>query len=243
MSFYTDTIKSTPGLVGHWPLDEASGNAIDRSAGGHNGTFTGTVTRATRTVAGFTAPDFGGGYVNLGDASVFSAPGLTGTLSVECWVNLDSVTGTVRMLVAKGGSSNHEWDMRMQTDGTPMFTTAKADGSNAVLESAGAALSVGQAYHLLGTYNRNAPALNLYVNGVLIATDTSVGLGGQMSDGNAPVLIGERSDGGGDPVDGSVAQVAIYSRALTAVEAAWHYRVGLLGLAALWSGAAAPVAY
>jgi len=71
--------------------------------------------------------------------------------------------------------------------------------------------------HLAGTYDGNA--VKLYVNGQLEVEDTSGGVG-MLQDAN-DLSIGNRSDGNDRAFAGTIDDVRVYSRALSAAEVGW----------------------
>lgn len=206
--------------------------AVDGSGNGRNGSYTGSViTPAGRSTILGVSPDFAGGYVAVTDNSAYSAAGSSGILTVEAWVYLDSVSLSAQMIVSKWSTSgsNAEWDLRIQSDGTPLFNTAIADGSGSIwsADTVGPAITASRLYHLVGTYDRGAPYSKLYVNGVLVSTQTTVVSGRTMSDGSGTLEIGHRGGGGGTVADGTISHVAVYSTALASDRIKAHYDAGI----------------
>ena len=184
----------------------------------------------TAGVAGPPFAGFGGG--NLGAHTVFQAGNVNvgddaglnfaGEITMMAWVKSDGVGG-LRNILSHGYQStpvNAEVELRIQNG---EYNCGSWNGSGEGTNSSGgrAALDAGKWVMLTATYNSGDSSWRLYRYGTLIAGPS---LGGPVLGAlpmAAPWSIGSRGDtSGGDGrfLGGGVDEVAIWNRALTAVE-------------------------
>jgi hypothetical protein len=198
----------TPGLTGvaFWPLDGSYGTltpAGDPSfVAGHNGqgvAFNGTSQYL----------DAGKPVLNTGS-----------DYSAAAWVKLDKADGAFQTVVSQDGPSNS--DFFLQYSGADQKFAMSFAGVRALASFKPA---VGQWYHLVGVRDTVRGELRLYVDGALAGT-ASACLPQAAPTGNT--VIG-RGRYGGNPVDyldGTVDQVHLYDRALSADEIKQLYDSG-----------------
>ncbi len=176
-----------------------------------------------------TSVDFSGGFVTIPDHPSLDSAG--SALTVEAWVQPDSI-GSLQWIVAKDVSNDAvtpglDYLLGINPDGRPRFIT------QGLIHDAIAADPIaadGQSwYHIVGVQDPVNSIVSLYVNGVLAAT-VPHSFTGVTS--NGPLLIGDRSaGGGGQALNGRIDEVAIYDRTLTPAEITQHYQAGLGQLA------------
>lgn len=211
--------------VGYWPLDETMGTtAADASGGGRNGTYTGDGVTLASAMLGTLGPcvDLAGtdDYVAVGDADVWSSSaGGSGVMTVEAWVKPAAVNRAATFIAAK----YQEWQLRIESDGKVLWDVNTGVVSVMVCTSP-SALVAGAVAHVVGTYDRAAPRIELYVNGALVAFSTSAS--GTTSNTSNALQLGRRSDNGGNEFQGVLGHVAIYNTVLSAGTVAAHYAVG-----------------
>jgi hypothetical protein len=229
----------TNGLV--LALDAADRNSYvsgsttwtDLSGNGINGTLTGS------TLPTFSSSS--GGRINLNGTNQYVtfpgntfnySPGTTGEVTLEVWItpngpftsygseppttNLGGIIGQgffansvgwgLGVLVVNSGSYNWSFQVRNTTN------IVNISGS----------FTTGSQYHVVGSFKRNDLS-RLYVNGVLLASSSSVRLNGvDLTPSLADASIGRA--GNGVFYSGfSINKSAIYSRALTAEEVLQNY--------------------
>ncbi|SRR6266851_1720947 len=85
-----------------------------------------------------------------------------------------------------------------------------------------ATLKTGKWYHLTVTWDASSKARIIYLNGVVDASDTSTG--SLNADSNPPFYIAQWL--GGNYLSGSIDDVRIYNRVLTAKEITQLYSLG-----------------
>ncbi|WP_290060808.1 MGH1-like glycoside hydrolase domain-containing protein [Amycolatopsis solani] len=195
--------------VGAWHLDEGSGTVAHDSAGTHDATLTGSPAWV---------PGTSGTALQLDGSSQYAATGgpvvdTTGNYSVSAWVRLDR-TGSWATAVSQDGDPSSGFYLQYSA----------ADDRLAFSTSSGRALSdaapqAGRWYHLTGVHDADAGTYTLYVDGVAQAKTWHQAAGDAAA---GPLAIGRAVSGGrhSDFWPGSVDDVRVWNRALTAAEAA-----------------------
>jgi len=215
-----------PDIVSYWRCDEGSGTTVSDSVDSNNGTLDG----ATWSVGRF------GNALNFdGDDRVVipNSPSLNpSTITVETWVKLDRIaygpgySGTdSQFFVSKGGditTGRYALGQGGPSSSSSYFGVGIGpccQGATTPLMT----LETARWYHVAGTYDGNT--LKIYLDGILQGSNTV----GAIQVGNSSPLYFSYNDVGGYPyyLDGSLDEVAIYSRALTAPEIQRHYQDGL----------------
>jgi prepilin-type N-terminal cleavage/methylation domain-containing protein len=203
------------GLVGYWAMNEGSGSStIDSSGNGNNGTWAGTPIGTNSTYytggkVGNYAGDFNGtnDYVNIPSSTIYNSS----SVSVFAWVNLSVTPATYDGVVDKGeADSVGNWTIgtRGSSNG---YIVGIYDGStkhelNTPLVTTGS-------WHLVGiTYN--GTTLTCYQDGTSCGTVVAA-----MAGVTNITDIGKGITGGeGYFPGGSIDEVRIYNRALSAAE-------------------------
>ncbi|MGW5714908.1 MGH1-like glycoside hydrolase domain-containing protein [Amycolatopsis sp. NPDC003865] len=193
--------------VGAWTFDEGTGTTAHDTAGSHDATLTGSwVPGVTGTAAQFDGS---------GQSAQTSGPVVdtTGHYSVGAWVRLDR-TGSWATAVSQDGDPSSGFYLQYSAaDNRWAFSTGSGRAlSDAVPET-------GRWYHLVGVHDADAGTYVLYVDGVAQAR-TWTQPAGDAAPG--PLAIGRAVSGGrhSDFWPGSVDDVVVWNRALTAAEVA-----------------------
>ncbi|MEK7563518.1 MAG: LamG domain-containing protein, partial [Patescibacteria group bacterium] len=206
---------STDSLVGYWKFDEGTGTlAADSSGHGNNGTLTlGPTWSADPTnVITFTNPyalSFDGvdDYVQ----TTLAPSGYTG-ISMAAWVKLDAA-GSYPMVMSYGTNADNVLEIRGNSGLGRMEIIRRSDNT-AVTDPTS---SVGTGWHhFVG--QGNGTTFSLYKDGVLVGSSTA----SHNINSATTFRFGRRSDDGGSSYcfTGSIDDVRIYSRALSAAEIA-----------------------
>ncbi len=202
--------------AGLWHFDEGSGTTVaDSSGNGNTATFFGTPQWTTgRFGTGLQIAGYGSySGVNISDSTSLD---ITGNLTVELWFNKPVVISISEYLLQKGTNSdsttNYEiW--RNMTDNKIYGTI-----SNGSIYQSVSSITVVQPntwYHV--AFTENGTNLTLYINGVL-ENSTSQTI---LPASNAYSLnIGGRTPNNPSNFNGTIDEVAIYSRAKSASEIA-----------------------
>ena len=154
----------------------------------------------------------GNDSISMGDPDNLSFG--TGSFSVSCWAN-SSQTGTTRFVLAKKansavagtgyalylGNTGQDWVFNV-SDGSDNKTVFLNLNSNP-----------NQWYHLCGTFDGVAKTLRMYLDGVLVSTDSNTNIGDV--DTTQPFQIGIAGTITGSDWDGYVCNVGVWSEVLT----------------------------
>jgi RHS repeat-associated protein len=211
---YRDLVAAHPAVQGHWRLGETSGTTA-AAAVGDAGTISGT---PALNAAGLLLKDSNGAIdfdgvddlVQVPDADRYDA---TSAVSVEAWVRPDALTVANQHVLCKAGS----YCLAVGADGTPHVGVQV--GPSYATARWTSPLSLGQAYHLAGTYD--GQRLKLYVNGAVVVDQAQTGAIAQTA--NA-VQVGAWNGGG--RFNGVIDEPAVYDAALTAAAVKDHYDAG-----------------
>ncbi len=202
------------GLMGLWTFDgsDISGSTVyDLSGNGNNGTNNG----ATPTIGKLgQALKFDGSssYVSLPDASSFGS----GTWSIGAWIKLPSSGNTVQVIYAQQDNI-----LFVYSGNTVMFQT-NADNSYATLVSSATLLSNTWYYVVAVHSGGSAGQTKLYVNGVQGDDGTAIP---NLTQANS-VRIGSQTAQASRYFGGSIDEVRMYNRALSAREVQQLYLMG-----------------
>jgi hypothetical protein len=213
----------TNNIAAYWKLDETSGSVLDAS-----GTNTGTVYGATANQTGKInkAYSFNGtsSYVSIPNSTSLNIQGNAITLSA--WIK--STTNTTQMIISKiSGVGTHvspyfQYNLQLEDPGSgvlfPRFYLSI--NGNPINTPTTSSINQNQWYLITGTYD--GTTMRLYLNGAQI---TSQGVTGNITGYSTPVYLGING-AFGEPYSGSIDEVGIWSRALTAAEVTSLYNSG-----------------
>jgi hypothetical protein len=151
--------------------------------------------------------------VNLGDPAALQ---LTGSMTVEAWVNAAANPADDGFIVGK--SDGPGWQLKTTRDNGPQQFCTKVSESTtlAARKFSTTTRALNTWYHVAAVYDATARTLQLYVNGVA-ENGVSVGTVPPVQFNRAVnAYIGRRHDG--FFFNGTIDEVRIYSRALSAAE-------------------------
>ena len=202
----------TKGLVGAWLFNEGSGlKAFDLSGKGNHGNF-GAGAAVPTWVPGRTGPalDFDGtdDHVDCGNDASMSP---LSALSVAMWINTSDF-GSTRHIISNDRAGN--------TMGWFLYTGAPAAGGNVEMVFSGldykrahGTIISGEWNYVVGVYN--GANVIIYINGIANVGDA---ITGNILYNTKLVHIGKRSDIADNYFKGTIDDVKIYNRALSASE-------------------------
>ena len=222
--------------VSYWRLNETNGTvAIDRM-GANNGIYTGFGTGGGNNALGAAGPRPADGfdgfdadnYAPDGDGSISSmvAPdslslSITGTLTLEAWINPDD--NTADEILSKyrySGGYDYSWRLWRLADQRIGFSVS-SDGTTWAKTVYSSAAALGEWTHVVAVFDPGS-SIKLYINGVLSATeDTSAT---SLHDSGA--YVGTAFYWGGPTYgefNGRVDEMAVYDKALSPVEILAHF--------------------
>ena len=204
--------------VAYWRMDETTGSTMaDASGNANQGRYVGIYTLGQPGALAGGAVAFDG---QSGAASVMNSPSLqVNTVTIEMWIkkHTDTEYGVyVAKNVEPGGGAGSSWFQVLNShhNGELEFRVT-SDGAPAVLSNSTLALNTW--YYVVATYD--GATAKIYLNGKLDGTLKVTAVPKQTSD---PLFIGRRTDGLFN--DAAMANVAIYSVALSADRIAAHWQ-------------------
>ena len=208
-NFLTTTFAqaAAPGLVAAYGFEEGGGTSVsDVSGNGHTGTISGASWTAQGRYGGALSFNGSNNLVTVGASPLLN---LTSGMTLEAWINPTAASGTRDVLIKEGANVDiynlyaRNWRGRPESN-------VYAGGANRTAE--GTTLPANTWSHLAGTYD--GTTLRLYVNGVQVA---SAAYSGTIGTSSGPLRIGGNSLWG-EYFQGTIDEVRIYNRALTALE-------------------------
>ena len=206
------TLKT--GLVGWWTFDGADTTAVtttDKSGQGNNGTRTATTITPGKIGQAMKFGGVTGNRINIGYHSVLD---IVGSKSISVWIKTSSFTQN-GAVVANSGSGfgsiffENALKWRGGDNGIQLTYTVPTSFQNKWI-------------HIVATQiGTNAV---LYVNGVAVLSNTNVTA--LIASAEKQAIGNLTGDAAGYAFNGSIDDVRIYSRALSATEAAFLYKLG-----------------
>jgi chitodextrinase len=220
LSDYSNTATATTsampaGLVAAYSFNEGSGTTVTDLSGNNN---TGTIVGATWTPSGKygNALAFNGSssYVDLGNPTSLQ---LTGSMTVEAWVNAAADPADDGQIVAKSDDAAG-WQFKTSPDTGPETFGMGVSGSSTTHTQrySTTVRSLNTWYHVAGVYDATTGTLSTYVNGVLDNGTLRGTIPATQFDQSVNVNIGRRT--GGYYFNGVIDEVRIYNRALSQAE-------------------------
>ena len=210
-------IKNESGLVGHWTMDAKDGSTSstvpDISGEGNDGTVTG----ATFTNQG----RFKEGYEFDGDD--FISPEVQFmfyNFTISAWIKVDSHGSSNRHFATQRGA----YHFGIHSSDTLYMSVF--NGSASITASGGVNVTGGVWYHVVMTYTTDTDIMTNYVDGEYNRHRDLSAFGGMVPAGNYLFVIGAEDNT--LPVarnffNGTIDEVRIYNRSLTAAEVANLY--------------------
>ena len=201
----------TAGLIHHWTFDEGGGTTAADSVGG----FTGTLVNGPVWTAGHSGNalffDGSNDYVNAGAAAL----GVTNEITVSAWVKATGTLGgwSYQGIVTRGA---YVYPFALQREGTAGLRTVVRTNNTSYLSAANS-LTANAWHHVALTYRPGER--KLYVDGTLVASNAPSGTALTGADAGEILTIGSLPGGTGT-FNGSIDDVRIYNRALSAAEVA-----------------------
>ena len=209
MAAYSYRPASDPNLVAWWRLDDGSGSSARDSSGNDNhGTLHGDPQWTTGRIGGALDFDGDGDYVDCGNPDMFN---FDEQVTVGAWINLRSIPGVHKTVVAKGDDG---WRLALtrRTASLHFGVAGKALVYPGVYSATQA--TFGEWHHVCGTYD--GETIRIYVDGKMDETlDYTRGLGTN----NLNLLIGDNPQWAGQRFwDGLIDDVFVFNRALSSDE-------------------------
>jgi hypothetical protein len=221
----TATVTVSSGLVGWWPLNEGTGTvAHDHSGQGNDGRWSGTPSSPSGT-SYYTTGEIGSsaGYFNGSDNSltIGTQPiyGLTGPFTISMWINPASLNYQAGILARESSDTNGNNGYLLvlypnnHNPNIPKLCIEADDIQEEACVAGTGVVGVGVWSLLTTVYD--GTNMSLYVNGTLSAQVAST-LNPPANNGS--LVFGSPEQGGYANFNGSLEDIRLYSRALSASE-------------------------
>jgi hypothetical protein len=164
--------------MGVWHLNESSGNALDSTSYGIDGTASGGVTQGTMgQVDG--AYDFEGidGNVNMGDPADGHLDFGYESFTVGLWINISQDIGDYQNILYKGGTSvgYPGYVFYTKIDASEVDFKVHDDGTDFV-DSTDVPITFNTWIYFVGVVNRSSNTIHIYKNGQEMGTGNDISL-------------------------------------------------------------------
>lgn len=220
-----DVLSDANGLLVEYTFDDVTGSTIrDNTANNNDGTLTGDAV----IVANDTTPNLESGtaptFINsLGKALDFTASSdqyidvgrgtgdnlaITGDLTVEAWLNLDSLGGLQQIASFRDGitdassASNVLYQVYVDANGDLKYFHENGGGGTNVVATFDANLVAGQWYHIAAVRDDTAKTINFFVNGDAVPITS-------LTQNSSEQLTGTTATYSLDPTGGSSSELQI----------------------------------
>jgi hypothetical protein len=212
----TTTIPSD--LVVYYKLDEGSGtNVYDSSPYNNDGTISGA-TWTTGKQGKALQFDGTNDFVRIPSSSVLNK---VGELTLSAWVKPSDISGWEIIFAKREGTASCQYYAGIYND--ELFLRWYNSGTLRAYESSSVNLVANQWQHIAITYDDANNIIKYYKNGQYIESDTTIY---SMDSNNKDLSIGSRwDDPTANPYQGSLDEVKIWNKVLTASEINEEYGV------------------
>ncbi len=216
IGLFGETGPNNIGQVGPRPGDIAGGFVIDGFAADNRAVHFG------RAASGYSRIEL------ADDANTPNPLDITGSLTLEAWVNRDAQTdgGANEGIISKYFGTGNNRSYNLFYDPTPgvvgfvISDTGLYSAANEILSPTD--LAIGEWTHVVGVFNQADQSLSLYFNGQLVASRTSAAT--SIFDGTAPFHIGHQfNTSPNSTFEGRIDEAAIYNKALTDAQVLTHF--------------------
>lgn len=228
--YYRQVVLQDPGLVSFWRLGEASGNFTDLK-GGNTATANGGITYAqTGPIVddSSTGVAFNGstGYAAVANRSPFAFE-YNQPFTLECWAS--RTTGGIYTLMGKmlgSGTAVTGYNLMWNSNDVEIYIINDIGAGRYIHRKIGSISGDNTWKHFVVTYSGSgvASGVSLYIDGVAqTLTTLSDTLASSTILANVDFTFGDRANGGCCFFSGSMADVAVYNRVLSADDVQKHY--------------------
>ncbi|MBN2522556.1 MAG: T9SS type A sorting domain-containing protein [Bacteroidales bacterium] len=221
--FFSNVWAQCPSnMISYWKLQESTGPDYVDFYGSHDASGPGTSPVQTTGISGKAQlfSKSSSNYLTIDDHTDFDWAG-TASFTIELWAKFTG-TGTIDVFIGRQPQSNVYWWIGRLSDGKISFELRDNNSISASSTTTGS-YNNGQWHHVVAVHNGSLNQNLLYVDAAAPVT-TSVTYTGNFSS-SADIRLADFNDG--SPTNyhfnGSLDEVAIYSRALSAGEITTHY--------------------
>jgi hypothetical protein len=153
--------------------------------------------------------DGSGAYASASD---FWSLNINGALTAEAWVKPSTVTPAYQTILQKANSTSENYGLYLK--GSEVYFEWTGGGSSRSIQTTSANLQPNTWYHVATVFNYSASSVKIYVNGVENASGSA---SYDLTKNSGSLSLGQ-NNGLTYPFNGTIDEVAIYSRAKSADE-------------------------
>jgi hypothetical protein len=227
------TAPLSNGLVGYWTMDGsainwATGKMTDTSGQGNTGSLV-SMSTTTSPVTGKIgqALQFNGSNSYI-SASASASLNNMSAITISAWIKPTAVNGTTppRILAKRTNGGTGWWDFGVDGSST-LFFDVNYSSTNLARNSA-TTVPLNKWTHVVvaWTGSSSASSIKLYINGAEVSYGaTTDGAGSRLSDSAYDVVVGNWKSAD-RPFNGTLDDVRVYNRALSASEVQQLYNLG-----------------
>lgn len=174
-------------------------------------------------------------YVSVPNSATLN---ITGSFSIEMWVNPSSLSGASKGLISKGSAlgTSLKYALRLNNSGRISILT---NGASRLTSRASTPLTINKWTHIAGTYNSSTGAFSIFINGL---PDTTAIVAGAVPLTNTDSLFIGIS-GASTPFSGQLDEVRLWNRLLNATEVNQYMRTSLGASSGIYSGLIMSIAF
>ena len=174
-------------------------------------------------------------YISVPNSSTIN---ITGSFSIEAWINPTTFAGASKGIISKGGALGTSliYAIRLNTSGRVSVIT---NGSPRLTSRVSSPVTLNNWTHISATYNSSSGLFSLYINGLL---DTSAVVAGASPNSNTDSLFIGVS-GASTPYTGKIDEVRLWNRTLSASEVSQYMRTSLGTSSGIYTGLIMSVAF
>ncbi len=220
-------LKPPSGLVSWWSADLVSGTNVPDITKSNSGTIVGGVTSIPMEVGDAFQFDGRSGYINMGNPESLNFG--TGPFSLEAWFNWTGegrgkvVNNIIRKSNYGSGAGSGYWLRIGQDLEFSVGATTQSEGQSITT----APISAGEWHHVVATKDGSGN-IQLYVDGQSQGTILRQAKNTESTSGS-PFALGAWIDQNSEFFHGSIDDVSVYNRALSATEARALFEAGSIG--------------
>lgn len=215
-AYVAEILADSP--IAYYPLEETSGTTARDVIGGRDGTWTGTVSLGVPAVIGGGARLDGTTRLEM-PAGAFRFEGKA-PCTVELWLNASVVDASLRFLFSHGLVSGSAGGYKIYFDQTFfLMSRSDDDGGADGYAKVPSPIPTGQPLHLVMTYD--GARARLYMNALSDGPENSAISISALPD--ARLVFGDAAKGLAHKFSGTLDEIAIYDKALSAERIRAHY--------------------
>jgi len=163
---------------------------------------------------------------------------ITGSFSIEAWINPATLSGTSKGIISKGGflGTSLKYAVRLNSSGRISVLT---NGASRLTSRVSTPLSVNNWTHFSTTYNSATGVFNIYLNGILDTTSTVAAASPGVNSDSLFIGI----SGSSTPFAGQLDEVRLWNKILSGSDINMFMRTSLGTSSGIYSGLVMSIAF